>query len=282
MSRTAATTSDSTAASALDRALAALRTLAEHRPAGELRHAEIAQVAGLPWQTVRRLLGPRADFAAWLARPSDAAAPGDSRRRILDAAARCFARKGFAQASLDEVAAEAGLTKGAVYWHFTGKNDLFFALLDARCAEMDQHMPSVVAAAMAAGKASGDPKTALITLIAGIVRRLAADPDWPRLFIEFFGQTRDPAVRSRFGQRYRESYADVAAMIRAGIPTGSPPQGDPDDLALFWLALIDGLMLAWLVNPDSIDLDARIARIINILWDGLGARRNVLPAVESP
>lgn len=267
-------------ATPLDRALTALRALAAGKPAESLRHADIARAAGLPWQTVRSLLGPRERFAEWLERPGDAAAPGDTRSRIVAAAARCFARKGFANASLDEVAAEAGLTKGAVYWHFAGKHDLFFALLDARCAEMDGHMPAVVESAMSAGQAARSPKLALTTLITGIVRRLGDDPDWPRLFIEFFGQTRDPAVRQRFGQRYLESYADVAAMIRAGIPTGSVPKGDADDLAVFWIALIDGLMLAWLVNPDSIDLEARIARLIDILWDGLGTRRDTLPPME--
>lgn len=262
----------------LARALTALRRLAAAKPLADIGYAEIGAAAGgLPWQTVRSLLGPRERFAAWLERPPDAAAPGDTRSRILAAAARCFARKGFASATLDEVATEAGLTKGAVYWHFAGKHDLFFALLDARCAEQDQYMPTVIAEAATAG----EPKAALIKLISGIVRRLASDPDWPRLFIEFVGQTRDPAVRQRFGQRYLETYADVAEMIRAGIPTGTPPKGDPDDLAVFWIALIDGLMLAWLVNPGLIDPEARVARIIDILWDGLHLRR-AAPAPEAP
>ena len=273
-------TADSTAAAPLDRALTALRALAARKPIDRLRHAEIGQAAGLPWQTVRSLLGPRERFAAWLAQPNEAAAPGDMRSRILEAAARCFAHKGFAGASLAEIATAAGATKGAVYWHFAGKDDLFFALLDARCAEMDRYLPAVVEAATRAGQAAQDPRLALTTLIAGIVRRLGEDPDWPRLFVEFFGQTRDPAVRRRFGQRYRESYADIAAMIRAGIPTGSAPQGDPDDLAVFWIALIDGLLLAWLVNPESIAPEERIARIIDILWDGLGARRHPVSPVE--
>ncbi len=117
--------------------------------------------------------------------PRDASAPCDTRGRILEAAARCFARKGFVHSSQDEVAAEAGVTKGALYWHFASKNDLFFALLDARCAKMDQHLTSAMASSMAAG----DPKAALVTLMSAVVNRLATDPEWPRLFIEFFGQT---------------------------------------------------------------------------------------------
>ena len=275
MSRTVPSTTDSIAVAPLERAISALRTLSAQKPVENLRHAEIAQVAGLPWQTVRRLLGPREDFQVWLDRPSDAAAPSDTRGRILEAAARCFARKGFVHSSQDEVAAEAGVTKGALYWHFASKNDLFFALLDARCANMDQYLPTAVASSMA----TGDPKAALVTLMSAVVCRLATDPEWPRLFIEFFGQTRDPVVRARLGERYIKSYADTAALIGAGILPGVSPNADPEDYAVFWTALIEGLVLAWLANPESIDLEARIVRIIDILWDGLGAAH---PAVETP
>lgn len=273
MSRPVTPSADCLAAAPLERAIAALRTLSAQKPVENLRHAEIAQSAGLPWQTVRRLLGPREDFQVWLDRPRDASAPCDTRGRILEAAARCFARKGFVHSSQDEVAAEAGVTKGALYWHFASKNDLFFALLDARCAKMDQHLTSAMASSMAAG----DPKAALVTLMSAVVNRLATDPEWPRLFIEFFGQTRDPVVRARFGERYLKTYADTAAAIGAGfLPGATPANGNPEDYAVFWTALIEGLVLAWLANPDSINLETRVVRIIDILWDGLGAAHPVV------
>src|ERR1700730_5330771 len=55
-----------------------------------------------------------------------------TRRNLLEAAAVVFAREGFHGASLDEVAATAGFTKGAVYSNFKSKDDLFLALLDDR------------------------------------------------------------------------------------------------------------------------------------------------------
>lgn len=264
----------------LDRALQALRSLAAHRPVGNLRHADVARAAGLPWQTVRSLLGPREGFAALLDRPADAAVGSDTRSRILEAAARCFSRKGFAQASLDEVAAEAGLTKGAVYWHFESKHDLFFALLEARCAELDRLIPAAAEAARKAGLTGEDRKLGLKTLMVGIIRQVANDPNWPRLFIEFFGQTRDPAVRAHLAQHYRRIYEHVAATVRAGMSADAPPKFDAGDMAVFWIALVDGLMLAWLVNPDVADVEHRIAGIIDILWVGLSARHHPDHPVE--
>src|SRR5436305_15217196 len=56
----------------------------------------------------------------------------EARDELLDAALRVFARRGYRQASVDEIAAEAGYSKGALYWHFPGKHELFVALIDER------------------------------------------------------------------------------------------------------------------------------------------------------
>src|SRR5204862_3072071 len=63
-----------------------------------------------------------------------------TRRKLLDAAATVFARKGFAGASLDDVAEEAGLTKGAVYSNFASKDELIEVLLDTRLDEPQQNI----------------------------------------------------------------------------------------------------------------------------------------------
>ena len=117
-------------AEAHQRITAALQALATQMPLRQISYAAIGARAGVPWQVAKRVLGPKATFADWLqhrpAPPEHAA--HDTRERIITSAARVFARKGYHGASLDEVAADAGLTKGAVYWHFQSKADLFLAL----------------------------------------------------------------------------------------------------------------------------------------------------------
>src|SRR5919199_5407506 len=56
----------------------------------------------------------------------------DAREELIEAAAEVFAERGFQAASVDEIAERAGFSKGAVYWHFDSKDDLFFALLEER------------------------------------------------------------------------------------------------------------------------------------------------------
>jgi AcrR family transcriptional regulator len=72
-------------------------------------------------------LMPRGDF-------DRSARKAQTRERLLQAAARVYARRGFSGATLDEVAAEAGFTKGAVYSHFGSKENLLLALMEEHLA----------------------------------------------------------------------------------------------------------------------------------------------------
>src|SRR5436305_11855676 len=56
----------------------------------------------------------------------------EPRDELLSAALRVFARRGYREAGVDEIAAEAGYSKGALYWHFNGKEELLQALLEER------------------------------------------------------------------------------------------------------------------------------------------------------
>ena len=60
--------------------------------------------------------------------------PEISRGEILDAALACFTARGYHETSIDDIAARAGLSKGAIYWHFAGKRALFLALIDGASA----------------------------------------------------------------------------------------------------------------------------------------------------
>ena len=64
----------------------------------------------------------------------------ETRERVLAAAARVFAQRGFDATSLEAIADEAGFSRGAVYYNFADKEELFFELLDCRCAERAQDL----------------------------------------------------------------------------------------------------------------------------------------------
>lgn len=249
----------------------ALQALAGTLPLAEISYAAIAARAGVSWQRVKQVLGPRSGFGEWLAlQPGSAEAPvSDTRQRIIASAATVFARKGYHGASLDLVAADAGLTKGAVYWHFQSKADLFLALLDARF----QRDMSEMAVKVDAAHNEADPFDSMKLVLQQLADKIESDSDWPRLFLEFLGHARDEAVHQRIGAIYRRSYTWSQALLDDLRQRGRcNQQADSFVASVFWGALIDGLVLAWLANPQLINLKQLMPQIAELVWQGVGPR----------
>src|SRR5918996_342747 len=124
-----------------------------------------------------------------------------TRERLLDAAARVFARRGYGQASVEEIAAEAGFTTGAVYSNFSGKEELFLALADKKIEDRVAEIRALGAAGEQAGAEAAR----------GFREFVDRDPDWPLLFYEFwsFG-VRNADIREEFGKR-RQAVVDALA-----------------------------------------------------------------------
>jgi hypothetical protein len=111
-----------------DKLIALLKQLSLHQDVHQITAEALAQAAHIPLRNCVANIGFCQNYPALIAFEQ----PNITRERILSAAMTVFAQKGWQKTSLDEVAAAAGMTKGAIYWHFRNKNDLFFALLDAR------------------------------------------------------------------------------------------------------------------------------------------------------
>jgi AcrR family transcriptional regulator len=128
-----------------------------------------------------------------------------TRQHLLDAAGIVFARNGFHGSTLDEVAATAGFTKGAVYSNFASKDELFLALMDD---EVSRRV-DVVEAAL---RETGDLQGALAAVGAELSRREAA---WQLLYLEFWQRAvREPASR----RSWRASWPSIPCAP-AGTPT---------------------------------------------------------------
>jgi TetR/AcrR family acrAB operon transcriptional repressor len=252
-----------------DRLLKALREVAQRHPGEAPSTARVAAAAGVDDATVLQFLGPADNFAALLSYHQAVPAPADTRERILQSAARVFASKGLQRATLDEVAADAGMTKGAIYWHFKSKNDLFFALLDHRFNECTSPLTGDLDAASRQALA-GDPKAAMASMFKLGLQRCTNDADWPRLYFECVAQTRDPEVRTRLADFYERGWSMSREVTRTLQERGmAPAEADLDISAVFWTALFDGLVLAWMINPDKLDIGHVAEGIFDLLWCGI-------------
>jgi AcrR family transcriptional regulator len=178
------------------------------------------------------------------------------RGRVLQAAGEVFAERGFAAASLDQVAAAAGFTKGAVYSNFASKDELFLAL-------MDEEVGRRVHVVETALRATDDLHAALAAVGAELSRREAG---WQLLYLEFWQRAvRDPDVRRAFVASRRELRARIADVVARFLTEHPVRTGwDADALTVVLIALSNGLALEALPDPDAVPADL-LARVLGEL-----------------
>jgi AcrR family transcriptional regulator len=170
------------------------------------------------------------------------------RRRILGAATKVFLARGFSGATLDEIAATAGFSKGAVYSNFDDKDALFLALVDEEFARR----LDLLSAALE--EAPDGPDAGAAAAGRSMTRALTAQQDLPVLFSEFrVHAARSPNTRRKLAQRRREIRATLARTVetyaeRAGVELTMPPE----HVATLLLALTNGLALERLGQPEAV------------------------------
>jgi AcrR family transcriptional regulator len=127
-----------------------------------------------------------------------------TRELLLDAAAMVFARRGYHEASVEEIASEAGFSTGAVYSNFSGKEELFLALADREVEKQVAEIHAVAEGVEAGGEAAVEAGRQFQEL-------LKRDRDWPLLFYEFwsFG-VRSARIQGEFAKR-RQAVQDALA-----------------------------------------------------------------------
>lgn len=248
-----------------ERIQAAVHQLAAERPANQIALADVARLTGVHWTTVRRHVGGKDGLRALVERAQPATDSLDTRSRILTAAARIFGERGFAGASLDEIASSADLTKGAVYWHFASKSDLFLTLVEANTRKQLATWP-----ATAAGALQGpDPVAALGAWLAGSFGDCMADPSQARLYMEFLASSREEPVQVRLASVHRAARLGATEAIRDLQAQGLiHPRLNPEVLALFVQGLLNGLLLEWLVDAEAVRLTEWAPDLAAILWTG--------------
>jgi AcrR family transcriptional regulator len=171
-----------------------------------------------------------------------------NRALLLAAALRVFLARGYHAATLEQIADEAGFSKGAVYSRFGSKADMFLALLTDRIAVRAAQNASAVAELASSGTVAG-----LIELAWQAER---ATPGWRLLVTEFrVLAARDPALNLRYATAHVTTVDGIASVLSAmaerdGISLAVPSRR----LAELLLAIETGIALEQLASPDALDI----------------------------
>ena len=194
-----------------------------------------------------------------------------TREQLLDAAERVFRDHGVTRTSLAEIAAEAGVTRGAVYWHFRDKADLFTAMCERATSPLD----ALVEQARDSNEAS--PLATLRALCVDTLLHLGGD-DRARAVLEIVFHKSElsgdlATVAERHDRDCRHARVCVADVVRRAIEVGELPPDTDAHLAVHAIyAYITGIMHEWTAEPSAYDLRASAAALVDTFLAGLVAR----------
>jgi TetR/AcrR family acrAB operon transcriptional repressor len=204
-----------------------------------------------------------------------------TREALIDAAEQVFRREGVTRTSLAEIASEAGVTRGAIYWHFRDKAEL----LDAMCERTV--LPLEAAFARAGESARADPLGTLRRLAVDALTQLARDPRTQAVFeilfhkCELVGELEQRSAAQHSDRR--ECLSSVEELFELAIAKGQLPADTDTRLATNMMhAYVIGLMHEWVLDPAAYDLASAAPGMIDAFVAGLRAQpprtTSVVPA----
>ncbi|QJR11943.1 HTH-type transcriptional regulator AcrR [Usitatibacter rugosus] len=191
-----------------------------------------------------------------------------TRETIIDAAEKVFHEKGVAHASLEEIAHAAGCTRGAIYWHFKDKADLFDAMMDRVVLPVEAMLDRATQAG------ATDPLAILRLATIEVLQRTARDAHLQRVFdiayhkCEYVGDA--AGVRERHIASQQECLGSIEAGFHACIEQGYLPKSvSAKEAAIGAMSLVSGLIANWVLDPKSFSLSRHAESLVDIYFRGL-------------
>ncbi len=171
------------------------------------------------------------------------------KNQILDAALRVFARRGFHKARMDDIAQEAGLSKGALYWYFRSKDAIIESLVEKVFALELRGLEQLAA----------DHERPVPDRLRELARRVPQSlalwkPVLPVLYEFYALATRPGPIRKALQGYYRRYRAVLAALIAEGIERRELRAVDPEMAAMTLIVQFEGLMLLWVIDPETFNM----------------------------
>ncbi len=203
-----------------------------------------------------------------------------TRQSLLDAAELVFHERGVSRTSLADIAYAAGLTRGAIYWHFKDKADLFNAMVERVTGPMEKALD---VALQATDESSTGPVNRMMVSLKTVLQQTVFDQQIRRVLeisahkAEYVEELR-PVVERRL-QVMRRFRMLAAKAIHAEITQKAINMPiSVDEAAMGIQLLIDGIISNWLIAPEAFDLEAVGARALATYLRGLGFTDFDVPA----
>ncbi|RLG45966.1 MAG: hypothetical protein DRN90_07310 [Thermoproteota archaeon] len=191
-----------------------------------------------------------------------------TKRKILEAAAKCFSEGGYAKTTMDKIAEEAGVSKGALYWHFKSKEELFVELKERSIAKARKQFEKLFAQKKPFDIKLREAIGLYISFLVPENREVA------RLNAEFLAEApKIPKLNDMLKDQYEMFRSLIASTIREAIEKGELRKDiDPEIVSLILLAMLDGLELHWAILELDFDWEKVKENLLDVLMKGMRPR----------
>jgi TetR/AcrR family acrAB operon transcriptional repressor len=193
----------------------------------------------------------------------------ETRNRILDTAERVFLKRGVSRTSLDDIAEATGVTRGAIYWHFKNKADLFEAMMKRVSLPMEDMQAHV-------DDDLDDPLDYVRGCALRVLQHVTTDPQSRRVqeICHFKVEYVDEMEQLR--ERHVECRTNDLALVERGLRSAArkgllAPWVKPQVAAIGLHALVVGLIESWALDPESLPLSRFAEPVIDSYLDGIRA-----------
>ena len=184
-------------------------------------------------------------------------------QRILDTALRVFSRKGYRDASVDEIAQGSHTSKGGIYFHFPGKEAIFLHLLDRTTSRLRDKIDAAIAA-------QDDPIAKADAALLAVLGTFAKHRALARLFmVEAFGAGRE------FQRRMAETHAEFAAIVQRqldeAVAQGVIEPLNTEIAGRAWFGALNEVITSWVLLGEPERLEDAYASLRPLLMRSVGA-----------
>lgn len=195
----------------------------------------------------------------------------EKRELILEAALKVFSRRGFAQATIQDIAAEADIGKGTIYEYFRSKDDIIRNSWTAFMHLMGSQLEEILAAPLSSSEKLRNVLAAFLEIIYG------DDAEGVRIMFNFWAEAmRDTSQANtmfvemnRYYGIYRET---MASVLEQGVSEGVFRSGlNTLATASTLIGMLDGLLAQWILDPEALDYRGMSEEITELVMRGIAS-----------
>ncbi|MBS8239868.1 TetR family transcriptional regulator [Marinobacter lipolyticus] len=191
-----------------------------------------------------------------------------TRELLIEAAENVFYDKGVSKASLSDIAESAGVTRGAIYWHFKNKHDVFEAMIERLKTPLELLHDAIE------HPDEPDPLGRFRELLIYLTQQIARDPRRRRVYEIVFLKCELTDANEPLGSKHRQAFLDGSDRMRRALENALKRDQLPRDInieqAIVQLHVqLTGLIYLWLLLPDTFEFEREAARTIDTYFYSL-------------